>query len=116
MDLEDVRRVALSFPEAREAAHRGRPAWRVQGRIFAWEAEEPGVVTLKLDRHDQLAFLEAEPEAVAPGKWYSHHGWTRLRLDRTNDELAHTLLRLAWAHVAPARLRRTAACEPAAHG
>lgn len=34
---DDVRRIALALPEAREQSARGVPDWRVRGKAFVWE-------------------------------------------------------------------------------
>src|ERR1700753_2604718 len=36
-DWDDVRRIALSMPEATEQPMHGLPSWRVRKRLFAWE-------------------------------------------------------------------------------
>ena len=116
----DVRRWALGFPGAYEDLHRRRPAFRVGGRIFAvlGVAGEislfPGlagaaVAVVKLDREDQLNLAAEHPGAVVPTETYGHHGWTYLRLQHLDDATLATLLRLAWANVAPKRLSRAAA-------
>ena len=36
---DDVREIASSLPEVEEST-KGRAAWRVRGKLFAWEARE----------------------------------------------------------------------------
>lgn len=36
-DWDDVRRIALSLPEAVEQPMRGLPSWRVRKKLFVWE-------------------------------------------------------------------------------
>jgi hypothetical protein len=121
----DVRRLALALPEAYEDTHRGRPAFRVRKKIFAMlNAPRPGgagegffsplqgerpVVGLKLDREDQLNFIAAYPEIVGESPDYGHHGWTHVRLEAVAPDLLETLVRLAWANIAPKRLSRSSA-------
>ncbi|HEX5263072.1 MAG TPA: MmcQ/YjbR family DNA-binding protein [Phenylobacterium sp.] len=119
-DAAQVRRLALALPEAYEDLHRRRPAFRVNKRIFCmlgvtgesalftslgWD----NVAVVKLDREDQLNMAATLPDAVQPTETYGHHGWTYLRLERLEDPAVATLLRLAWAHVAPRRLVKAAA-------
>jgi hypothetical protein len=113
----DLRRLALALPQAYEDLHRRRPAFRVQKRIFAmlgvagneslfislgWD----NVAVVKLDREDQLNMAAAHPEAVQPTETYGHHGWTYVRLEAVDEATLATVLRLAWAHVAPRRLSK----------
>lgn len=113
----DLRRVALGLPETYEDVHRLRPAFRVEKRIFAMlgvtanSALFPGlaaddIAVVKLDREDQLNMAAAFPQAVQPTETYGHHGWTYVRLPRIDEAALATVLRLAWAHVAPKRLSK----------
>jgi hypothetical protein len=113
----DVRRIALALPGAYEDAHRKRPAFRVEKRIFAmlgvtgntslftslrWD----DMAVAKLDRDDQLNMAAAHEGAVEPTESYGHHGWTYLRLERLDEAALALILRLAWTHVAPRRLSK----------
>jgi hypothetical protein len=101
----DVRRLALALPEAYEDVHRRAPAFRVNARIFGMLRDDPPHLVLKLEREDQLNMLEGFPDVVSPGRHYSHHGWTRIDYRLAEPALLETLVRLAWTHVAPRRLR-----------
>jgi hypothetical protein len=111
----DLRRIALSLPEAYEDVHRRRPAFEVGKRIFAMlgvtgngalfpylAADDIAVV--KLNREDQLNMAAAHPGPLEPTETYGHHGWTYLRLPDIEDAVLATVLRLAWTHVAPRSL------------
>jgi len=113
----DLRRLALALPEAYEDVHRRRPAFRVQTRIFAmlgvagdtslftslgWD----NVAVVKLDREDQLNMAAAWPDAIEPTETYGHHGWTYVRLGAIDEATLATVVRLAWANVAPKRLSK----------
>ena len=113
-----LRRIALALPEAYEDVHRRRPAFRVNQKIFAMlgvtgnpalfaSLGSDDVAVVKLDREDQLNMAAEHPQAIEPTETYGHHGWTYLRLQVIDEETLATVLRLAWAHVAPKRLQRT---------
>ncbi|HLZ76216.1 MmcQ/YjbR family DNA-binding protein [Phenylobacterium sp.] len=117
MTGDDLRRIALSLPEAYEDLHRRRPAFRVNQKIFAmlgvtgdrslftslgWD----NVAVVKLDREDQLNMAAGHPGAIQPTETYGHHGWTYLRLETIDEATLRTVLRLAWTHVAPKRLSK----------
>ena len=113
---QDVRRIALSLADSYEDLHRGKPAFRVGGKIFAMLSLPGGqgflgldadqVCVLKLDRDDQLNMIAVHPGAVSPTETYGHHGWTYVRLSELNQPDLALLVRLAWAHVAPKRLSK----------
>ena len=67
------------------------------------------VAVVKLDREDQLNMAAGHPDAVQPTATYGHHGWTYIRLDNIDEATLATVLRLAWAHVAPRRLLKALA-------
>ena len=102
----DIRRLALALPETYERPHRRKPTFWVHERIFCMLQPGEAHVVVKLERDDQLNMIEGHPEAVAPARLYSHHGWTNLSPERAGPELTALILRLAWTHVAPKRLAR----------
>jgi len=115
---DDVRCLALALPEAYEDTHRGKPAFRVNKRIFAMlgierAAAAPGffaplsaarpVASLTVDREDQLNFAAAYPRAFEAAGAY---GFSYVWLDAIDAELLAMLIRLSWAKAAPKRLTR----------
>ena len=113
---DDVRRLALALPEAYEDTHRRKPAFRVNKRIFAMLGVErpnalPGffahlsgprpVVSLTIDREDQLNFAAAYPQAFVPA---GLHGFSYVWLDVIETNVLALLIRMSWAKAAPKRL------------
>ena len=102
MTPDDVRRLAVSFPEVSEGAHSGHPDFRVGGRIFAtlWVEEER--VVLRLSPADQAAWIASEPELFEPldGAW-GRRGWTSLSLWEAGAETVTAALLAAWRGVVP---------------
>ena len=100
---DDVRRIALSMPEAVESSHFGVEDFRVNKKIFATlHADQPRAV-LKLTPEDQHNLLDGEAAARVAGSW-GLKGWTYLWYEKADPERLETLIRLAWATVAPKRL------------
>lgn len=101
-----IRTLALALPEAVEADHHGFPSFRVAGRIFATLRTDPPRLMVKLDPEDQHNLSEAHPGVIAPvpGYW-GRKGSTFVDFERIDDETGEMLLRLAWAGVAPKRLK-----------
>jgi hypothetical protein len=113
---DDVRRLALALPEAYEDTHRRKPAFRVNKRIFAMigtprPSASPGffaplsgsrpVVSLTVDREDQLNFAAAYPRAFVPA---GSHGFSYVWLDAIEPDLLALLIGMSWAKAAPKRL------------
>jgi hypothetical protein len=103
----DVRRIALSLPEASEAPHFELTSFRVGKKIFCTMGAEPGRIMLKLDPEDQANLVADDPEAIqpVPGYW-GQKGSTYVRFERLEAPRLASLMRLAWATVAPKRLVR----------
>jgi hypothetical protein len=110
---EDVRSIALALPEAYEDIHRRKPAFRVNQKIFAMLGvyspnASPGffaplsgqrpVVSVTIDREDQLNFAAAIPEAFVAAERY---GFSWIWLDTIETGTLAQLLRMSWARIAP---------------
>jgi hypothetical protein len=63
-DWDDVRRIALSLPEATEQPMHGLPAWRVWKKPFVWERP--------LRKSDMEALGEAAPDGPILGARVEH--------------------------------------------
>lgn len=108
VSVDDFRKMALSLPEASEAAHMGHPDFRVRGKIFAtlgYPSTGWGVV--KLTPTQQQAFVRAEPDVFVPvkGTW-GRRGATTVRLRAANKSTVRKALVTAWVNTAPKRLAR----------
>lgn len=105
--FESTRSMALALPEAIEMDHHGFPSFRVGGKIFATLRRQPVRLMVKLDPEDQRNLAEGHPAVVTPvaGYW-GRKGSTFVDYVEADEELLRSLLRLAWAGVAPKRLQR----------
>ena len=118
---EEVRELALALPEAYEDPHRRKPAFRVNGRIFAMlGVKRPGasqgffaplsgdrpVASLTVDREDQLNFAAAWPDAFEAA---GPHGFSYVWLDAIEPDALALLIRMSWAKAAPKRLTKSGA-------
>ena len=63
---DDVRRIALGLPEAREQSSRGLASWRVRDKMFAWERP--------LRQSDLGALGDAAPQGPILGVRVEHLG------------------------------------------
>lgn len=106
MGEEDIRRLALALPEAVEKDHHGVPSFRVRDKIFCTLRPGGARMMVKLDPEDQHNLCEGRAEAIepVPGYWGTK-GSTFVDLTKIDGDFAQTLLRLAYANVAPKKLR-----------
>jgi hypothetical protein len=106
MTPNDFRRLALSFPETREAEHMGHPDFRVAGKIFATLAfPDASFGMVKLSPLDQDRFVKAAPDVFAPvpGYW-GKNGATRVHLKKATKAVVKPALEAAWKTTAPGKL------------
>lgn len=106
LSRDDVRRAALALPEAYEEGHFDIPSFRVAKKIFCTVHLDQPRIVLKLDPEDQLNLLEEGVVAPVDGA-YGRKGWTLVYFERIDAGRLATLLRLAWATVAPRRLLKS---------
>jgi len=104
-DWETVRELALAFPEVEEDAS-GRIAFRVRGKLFAWQARERdgGGLGIRVEREEKELILDSNPAVY----FTSPHddGWpgVQVRLEAIGREELRERLEDAWLIQAPKRL------------
>jgi hypothetical protein len=106
MTAREFRTIALSMPQASEAAHMGHPDFRVAGRIFATLGyPRSGWAMVKLTPEQQDLFVRAQPAVFAPvkGGW-GRGGATNVRLRTARKSAVREALITAWRNRAPKRL------------
>jgi hypothetical protein len=107
LSRDDVRRIALSMPEAYEEAHFELTSFRVAKKIFCTMGADRPPIMLKLDAEDQANLVADDPAHIAPvpGYW-GRKGSTFVTFESLTEDRLAQLIRLAWATVAPKRLLR----------
>lgn len=102
---DDVRKIALSMPEAYEEPHFHMASFRVAGKIFCTLHSPEQRIMLKLDPEDQRNLADGVAIEPVPGSW-GKKGSTLVWLEKLEPERLPDLMRMAWARVAPERLLR----------
>jgi hypothetical protein len=100
---DDVRRLALTLPEAVEQDHHGRPSFRVAGKIFAtlWDDAHANVM---LEEGGIRTAVDAHPETCSEVWWGKRLAAVRVDLRRADAPFFRDLLSDAWETKAPKRL------------
>jgi hypothetical protein len=107
VNAEGFRRIALSMPEAVEAAHGGHPDFRVGKMIFATLGyPDASFAMVKLTPEQQSMVVAAEPKIfmAVPGGW-GRGGATNVRLKAADAKTLKSALAMAWGNAAPAALQ-----------
>jgi hypothetical protein len=102
---DDVREIVSSFPEV-EASAQGRSAWRVRGKLFAWEARERdgGGLAVRVDSEEKQLILDSNPDVYFTSPHYRGYPGVQIRLELVDREELRMRLEDAWLIQAPKRL------------
>ena len=101
--IRQLRRIALSLPEATEQDHHGRPSFRGGGKIFAtlWDPEH---VNVMLDLHRIRIAVNEHPLACREFWWGKQIRAVQLTLALADAQVVRELLTEAWRLKAPREL------------
>jgi hypothetical protein len=106
--IEEFRRLALSLPEAVEAAHMDHPDFRVRNKIFATLGyPEKGWGMVKVTLNQRKVLVGEDPDAYVPvkGGW-GKRGATTILLRAAKKATVLKALTAAWSNIAPKTLVR----------
>jgi hypothetical protein len=111
-DWDAVREIVSTFPEVEETAD-GRAAWRVRGKLFAWQARERdgGGLAVRVDRDEKALILDADAGVYFTSPHYNGFPAVQIRLEAIAREELHARLEDAWLIQAPKRLAATYIAE-----
>ena len=99
----DVRDLALSFPEAEERETWGHPTFRVRDKMFMGMAGDETTVTVKASKEAQAALVGSEPGTFFVPSYVGQHGWVGVRLEHVDAAELAELIEDAWRVRAPKR-------------
>ena len=110
--FDDVRRIALSLPEAEEVlTWEIDVTFRVRKKIFAMGGDGRDRASIKSTPMVQEFLVDRDPETFRPAAYVGRFGWLDVDLTRIEVEELDGLIREAWRQTAPKRL--TASLETA---
>lgn len=103
--LDDVRRIALAFPETMEKPLYGTPGFRVREKAFARLREEGDVLVVWCaDEGEKERYIATQPEIFFTLPHYDGHALVLVRLPAIDAEELREILTDAWLLRAPRRL------------
>jgi hypothetical protein len=104
MTTAQVRRCALSLPEATEEPHFKYTSFRVRGKIFATIPPDADHMHIFVGEQVREEALAAEPDFLEELRWGKKVVGLRVLLTAAKPGVVHELLREAWLGKAPKRL------------
>lgn len=104
IELEELRKLAMSFPEVTEEPHFEKTSFRVKKKIFATYDAINHRACIKLSEIDQDVF-SSDKSIIYPvdNKW-GKQGWTLVELNTVHPDLFKDALTTAYREVAPKKL------------
>jgi hypothetical protein len=105
VDLNELRYLALSFPEASEEDHQDRPSFRVNGKIFATLPDDLHV-SVMLDAQQAQQAIEVAPACCAGLCWGERLAGITVNLAGADLDMLAAALSCAGRRKAPAALAR----------
>ena len=102
--IEQVRRIALSLPEATEEPHFDMTSFRVKGKIFASVPPDETRLHVFVDEPAAAASVAEDPAAFELLRWGQRVAGVRVRLDAVDADRVRELLTDSWRRRAPRRL------------
>lgn len=105
VDLNELRYLALSFPETSEEEHHDRPSFRVGGKIFATLPDD-GHVNVMLDAEAAHIATVITPDACEKLWWGERLTGITVVLARAELDMLAAVLTAAWRRKAPRELAK----------
>jgi hypothetical protein len=105
VSIEQLRALALSFPEVIEEPHFEKTSFTVKKKIFATYEEKNKIACVKLSNVDQDVFSATNKTIIYPvaSKW-GKQGWTLIEMEKVKEEIFVDALTTAYCEVAPKKL------------
>jgi predicted DNA-binding protein (MmcQ/YjbR family) len=99
------RKIALSFPEAKEEPHFEKISFRVKKKIFATYNIKENRACIKLSAIDQEVFSSTNKQIIFPvnNNW-GKQGWTLILMKEVHKDVFKDALTTAYCEVAPVKL------------
>jgi hypothetical protein len=102
VDIEDVRRIALSLPRAYEALVRDQVKFRVGRIVFVALSRDETLMGFGFPRDERTALVASDPETfMMPVKSDERYNWVRVRLAAIDETQLRELIVGAWEMVVP---------------
>ncbi len=101
----DVCRLALKLPDVEQGLSYGRPALKVQGKIFVGFNEELESIALRMSFDGREALMAQDPETFYITDHYLKYQWVLVRLANVRRDELPELLQIGYREALPAKRR-----------
>lgn len=102
MSAEEVRALALSFPETEEGTAYGHPAFKSFGKFLTRiRGEDDSIVFVGVGFDEREVLMEADPETFHITPHYQNYPSVLARLSKVEPATVRAFLERRWRAVAP---------------
>lgn len=105
VDLDELRYLALSFPDTTEEEHHDRPSFKVCGKVFATLPDDEHI-NVMLDPEAAHIALIVTPAGCRELRWGERLAGIRVELAAVELDMLAAVLTAAWRRKAPGELAR----------
>lgn len=106
MQIEEIRRIALSLPGTEEVEHWGKPSFRINNKIFTIVQDDMKTITVKTTKEERDMYTSMSPETYTIPDSFSNLNYMHINLELARKEEVIDLIRSAWGMVAPKKLSK----------
>jgi hypothetical protein len=99
-----LRRSALSLPEAEEIETWGEATFRVRNKMFCILGSDGRRASMKATLEQQAELIATRPDVFAVARYVGRHGWVAVEVARADAGEIAELLEDAWRLTAPKAL------------
>ena len=100
-----LRKIALSFPEANEKLSYGKPSFFIAKKFFTRHRAEDDSIVLIVDSIDERdMMMEADPKTFFITDHYKDYPSVLVRMERADPKTIEGMLARRWRKIAPKKL------------
>jgi hypothetical protein len=106
-DWESVRRIAGALPGAEESTTYGQPAFKVDGKLFAWlspHRHAEGALAVRVDPEEKRLLIDSEPAAYFETGHYEGRPILLIRVEHVDRGALEERIEESWLLRAPKSL------------
>ena len=105
VDIDEVRRLALSLPRTTEGIVRDRVKFRVGRIVYLAFSRDESLMGFAYPKEEREALVASDPDKfLMPGQSDMRYNWAVVRLDAIDDREMRELVIDAWRIVVPKRV------------
>lgn len=109
----ELKKIALSFPEANEKPSYGKPSYFIAKKFFTRLRKEDNSLVVVVDGMDQRdMMLELDPATYHITDHYKDYPAVLVRMERITPDELRTMLERRWRKIAPKKLLKDVEIQP----